>query len=89
MLDEGNKFKPFDAAALAYYGHYLSTYAQMGEQTDKQPTTGQVQNALEALRKKDARLLWKSLRGEYAPYDQAMLDWHGYLIAAKQWPPRA
>ena len=79
MLDEGENFKPFDAPALAFYARHLGGGAQ--------PTTGQVQTALEGLRHQDLRLVWKSLRGEYAPYDQAMLDWHAYLIAAKQWPP--
>jgi hypothetical protein len=47
-----------------------------------------VQNALEALRKKQPSLVWKSNRSEYALEDPGMAAWYRELAAAGHWPPR-
>ena len=44
---------------------------------------------LEALRDNDPPLVWKSLRGDYSVYDQALSGWYAYLVSANNWPPRA
>jgi hypothetical protein len=78
LLDKADAFKPFDAAALAFYSQH----------TGKKVTVAQAQKAMEKLRDNDPPLVWKSLRGEYSLYDVEMLDWYGYLVAAQTWPPR-
>lgn len=78
LLDKADAFKPFDAAALAFYSQHA----------DKKVTVAQAQKAMEKLRDNDPPLVWKSLRGEYSLYDVEMLDWYSYLVAAQTWPPR-
>jgi hypothetical protein len=77
LVEQGDKFKAYDAAALAYYS------AATGETV----VASQVQNALDALRDARVRLVWKSLRGGYALYDQDMYEWYAYLKNSMQWPP--
>jgi hypothetical protein len=79
LLEKGENFKPFDAAALAFYS----------EQAGKSITAAQAQKAIDRLRDNDPPLVWRSLRGEYSLYDVDMLDWHVHLAAQKAWPPKA
>ena len=78
VLDQAQAFRPFDAAALAFYTQ------QMG----KKVSAAQAQKALDGLRSNDPPILWKSLRGEYTLYDVEMLDWYAYLVGQHAWPPR-
>ena len=78
LLEQGGKFKAFDAAAMAFYSSCLN----------KKVNVGAVQRALEALRTSDHTLVWKSLRSEYSVYDSALSDWYEYLKNQRQWPPQ-
>lgn len=79
MLDQGSRYRPYDAEALRFYrekaGHPVSV--------------PQAQKALEALRQRMPALVWKSARGEYALEDAAMHRWFEALTAAGLWPPAA
>jgi hypothetical protein len=78
MLAFGNRFRPYDAEALAFYrdkaGHPVSTT--------------RAQKALEVLRERMPALVWKSARGEYAVEDAAMYRWFTTREEAGAWPPR-
>jgi len=77
MLEQGSRFRPYDAEALKFYrekaGHAVSV--------------AQAQKALEALRQRMPALVWKSARGEYAVEDAAMHRWFEARKEAGQWPP--
>jgi hypothetical protein len=77
MLEQGVRFRPYDAEALRFYrdkvGHPVSV--------------AQAQRALESLRQRMPALVWKSVRGEYALEDVAMHRWYEARVAAGQWPP--
>lgn len=77
MLDQGPRYRPYDAEALRFYcdttGHPVSAT--------------QAQRALEALRQRMPALVWKSARGEYAVEDAAMHRWFETRRQAGQWPP--
>jgi hypothetical protein len=77
MLEQGHRFRPYDAEALRFYR----------EKTGHPVNTPQVQKALEALRQRMPALVWKSARGEYALEDAAMHRWHEARVAAGSWPP--
>jgi hypothetical protein len=78
MLEQGARFRPYDAQALKFYrahvGHSVSV--------------AQAQKALEALRQRLPALVWKSARGEYAVQDAAMHRWFEARKEAAQWPPQ-
>jgi hypothetical protein len=77
MLDQGPRFRPYDAEALRFYRDKL-----------KRPVSvQQAQKALEALRQRTPALVWKSARGEYAVEDAAMHRWFQSRAAAGHWPP--
>lgn len=77
MLDQGPRFRPYDAEALRFYRDKL-----------KRPVSvQQAQKALEALRHRTPALVWKSARGEYAVEDAAMHRWFQSRAAAGRWPP--
>ena len=78
LLEQGERYRAFDAKALAFYG----------KQTSTKVSVAQVQRALDALRDNDPPMVWKSLRGDYSVYDQALTGWHAYLVGEKNWPPR-
>lgn len=78
LLEQGKNYRPYDTEALQLYQSI----------TGETVTTGQVQTALNELRDSKARLVWKSLRGNYALYDEGMNDWYAYLKNARQWPPQ-
>lgn len=77
MLEQGPRFRPYDAEALRFYrdnaGHPV--------------TVPQAQKALEALRQRMPALVWKSARGEYALEDAAMHRWFEARAVAGRWPP--
>jgi hypothetical protein len=77
LLEQASAFKPYDGAALAFYEQHL------GERLTPQ----QVQNALQALRERNPSIVWKSLRGEYATEDAALVRWFAARKQAGTWPP--
>jgi len=77
MLEQGPRFRPYDAEALRFYR----------EKTAHRVNTTQAQRALEALRQRMPPLVWKSARGEYALEDAAMHRWFEKRNEAAQWPP--
>ena len=56
MLEQGPRFRPYDAEALRFYREKTGR--------DKAVTPQQAQNALESLRQRMPALVWKSARGE-------------------------
>lgn len=77
MLEQGEKFRPYDAEAHKFYAAKLGRAA----------TTPQVQAAIEALRERDAPIVWRSARKEYVIEDAGMHRWYEKRVAAGQWPP--
>jgi len=77
MLDQGQRFRPYDAEALRFYREKLG----------RPVSVQQAQKALESLRQRTPALVWKSARGEYAVEDAAMHRWFEARLAAAQWPP--
>lgn len=77
MLEQGPRFRPYDAEALKFYR----------EQTDGPISAQRAQNALESLRQRTPALVWKSARGEYAVEDAAMHRWFEQRKQAGTWPP--
>jgi hypothetical protein len=78
LLEQGNNYRPYDAAALKFYQSF----------TGEAVNAGQVQTALNELRDSKARLVWKPFRGNYALYDEGLNEWYAYLKNARQWPPQ-
>ena len=77
LLEQGQRFRPYDAEALRFYR----------EKTGGGVSPQKVQNALEALRQRSPAMVWKSARGEYAVDDAAMHRWFEQRGAAGTWPP--
>jgi hypothetical protein len=77
MLEQGTRFRPYDAEALRFYN----------EKTGEKITVAKAQKALEGLRAHQPSLIWKSARSEYAVEDAAMLRWYTQRVAAGTWPP--
>ena len=77
MLQQSQRFRPYDAEALRFYS----------DKTGSSVSAQQAQNALEALRQRSPALVWKSSRGEYAVEDAAMHRWYDQRLQAKNWPP--
>ena len=78
LITEGKLFRAFDAQALAFYA----------ERTGKpKVAVAAVQRAIDAMRERSEDLVWKSLRGDYAIYDQGLIAWHAYLVNQRAWPP--
>ena len=77
MLDQGPRFRPYDADALRFYRDKLG----------RPLSVQQAQRALESLRERTPALVWKSARGEYAVEDAAMHRWYQGRVAAGRWPP--
>lgn len=78
LLEQGNRFRPYDADALRFYRD------KTGE---PKVTAQQAQAALEAIRSRTPALVWKSARGEYAVDDAMMHGWYTARVAAGRWPP--
>jgi hypothetical protein len=77
MLEQGPRFRPYDAEALRFYS----------DKTGSPITRAMAQKAMEALRNRQPSLVWKSARGEYAIDDAAMHQWHQQRVASSTWPP--
>jgi len=77
LLDQGSRFRPYDAEALRFYK------AKVGAPV----SPAKAQAALESLRERSPALVWKSARGEYSLDDIAMIQWFEKLLAAESWPP--
>lgn len=77
MLEQGVRFRPYDAEALRFYR----------DKVNHPVSVAQAQRALESLRQRMPALVWKSVRGEYALEDVAMHRWYEVRVAAGRWPP--
>ena len=77
MLDQGPRFRPYDAEALRFYREKLG----------RPVSVQQAQKALESLRQRTPALVWKSARGEYAVEDAAMHRWFQVRLDESRWPP--
>ena len=80
LLEQGQRFRPYDADALRFY---------RGKVGSAKITAQQAQAALEAIRARTPALAWKSARGEYAVDDGMMHAWYSARVAAGTWPPQA
>jgi hypothetical protein len=76
LLEQGNRFRPYDAEALRFYRSKVGAV-----------TAQQAQAALAAIRSRTPSLVWKSARGEYAVDDAMMHAWYAARVAAGRWPP--
>jgi hypothetical protein len=79
LLEQGNRFRPYDAEALRFY-RQASGQAKVSAQN--------AQAALESLRARSPALAWKSARGEYVADDTLMNSWYAAQVAAAAWPPQ-
>ena len=77
MLAHGPRFRPYDAEALRFYS----------DKTGGLITRAMAQKAMEALRKRQPSLVWKSACAEYAIGDAAMHRWYAQRVTAGHWPP--
>ena len=77
LLEQGHRFRPYDAEALRFYA----------DKTGENVTTAKAQRALENLRQHNPPMAWKSARSEYAVDDAAMHRWYQARVAANTWPP--
>ncbi|MFM2067432.1 MAG: hypothetical protein RLZZ584_2341 [Pseudomonadota bacterium] len=77
MLDQGPRYRPYDAEALRFYR----------DKTGHPVNAAQARRALEALHQRTPALVWKSARGEYALQDAAMHRWFEARSQAGLWPP--
>ncbi len=83
LLDQGTRFRPYDAEALRFYSDAVS---RLGASKGK-VTAQAVQAALESLRSRTPALVWKSARNEYAVSDSSMHKWYEARLRAGAWPP--
>ncbi len=79
MLEQGQRYRPYDAEALRFYRERLG----------RPVSAAQVQRSLEALRQRSPAMVWKSARGEYAVEDAAMHRWFDQRFREGRWPPAA
>lgn len=77
MLEQGPRFRPYDAEALRFYS----------EKSGTSITRAMAQKAMESLRDRQPSMVWKSARGEYAIDDAAMHRWYEQRVQAGTWPP--
>jgi len=77
MLEQSQRFRPYDAEALRFYS----------EKTGSPITRAMAQRAMESLRDRQPSMVWKSARGEYAIDDAAMHHWYQQRLVADNWPP--
>lgn len=77
MLEQKDRFRPYDADALAFYR----------DKTAEKMTAQKAQAAIEALRAQTPSLVWKSAKGEYALDDTAMNNWYTKRVQEGTWPP--
>jgi hypothetical protein len=79
MLEQGPRFRPYDAEALKFYRNKVG----------RAVSVAQAQKAVESLRQRTPALVWKSARGEYSVEDAAMHRWFEARSEAGHWPPQA
>lgn len=79
LLDQGPRFRPYDAEALRFYKAKVSAPV----------SPAKAQAALESLRDRSPAMVWKSARGEYSLDDVAMIRWFEQQTTAGSWPPAA
>lgn len=77
MLEQGSRFRPYDAEALRFYS----------DKARANITRAMAQNAMEALRNRQPSMVWKSAHGEYAIDDAAMHHWYQQRVDGGTWPP--
>ncbi|MBV8046005.1 MAG: ATP-binding protein [Paludibacterium sp.] len=77
LLEQGARFRPYDAEALGFYK----------QRVPGRVTPQMAQKALEQLRERSPALVWKSARGEYAVDDAAMHRWFEQRVRDGEWPP--
>ena len=77
LLSWGERFRPYDAQALAFYS----------DKTGDRVNVAKAQKALESLRERQPGIVWKSARSEYAVDDAAMHRWYQQRVEANNWPP--
>lgn len=75
LMESGDAFSPYGATTLKAIGDLIG----------KKATTTSVQGALEALRRLDPPMVWKSNRGEYGLDDLGMVDWYEQAKARGEW----
>ncbi len=83
LLEQGNRFRPYDADALRFYREKVSLVGGV----DTRVTAQHAQNALESIRARSPALVWKSARGEYAVDDAMMHKWYEGRVRLGTWPP--
>lgn len=84
LLEQGSRFRPYDAEALKFYREKING---PGKPVVK-VTAQTAQAALEAIRHRTPALVWKSARGEYAVDDAMMHTWYAGRVASGTWPPK-
>jgi hypothetical protein len=77
MLEQGPRFRPYDAEALRFYS----------EKTGSPVSRAMAQKAMEAMRERQLSIVRKSARGEYTVDDAAMPSWYAQRVATGTWPP--
>jgi hypothetical protein len=83
LLEQGSRFRPYDAEALKFYREKLNLPGQVAVKVTAQTA----QNAVESIRQRTPALVWKSARGEYSLDDAMMQSWYAKRVAAGSWPP--
>ena len=84
LLEQGSRFRPYDADALKFYRDKLNGPGKAVVKVTAQTA----QNAVEAIRQRTPALVWKSARGEYSVDDAMMHSWYASRVAAGTWPPK-
>ena len=84
LLEQGSRFRPYDAEALKFYREKLNGPGKAVMKVTAQTA----QNAVEAIRQRTPALVWKSARGEYSVDDAMMHTWYSSRVAAGSWPPQ-
>ena len=84
LLEQGTRFRPYDAEALRFYRDRIAASGEEGKVTAQD-----VQKAIDSIRARSPSLIWKSARGEYALDDVMMHGWYAARVAAGAWPPVA
>lgn len=84
LLEQGSRFRPYDAEALKFYREKLN---KPGGSVVK-VTAQTAQAAVEGIRQRTPALVWKSARGEYSVDDAMMHAWYASKVAAGTWPPQ-
>jgi hypothetical protein len=85
LLEQGNRFRPYDAEALRFYREKVAAAGTR----DVKVTAQTAQAALENIRSRTPALVWKSARGEYAVDDAMMHKWFESRLKSGRWPPLA